>query len=242
MKLNTLLSLLVVALFATSCGSDEPDVSQSTMMNEVNGKTVLSGTDVYLTAANFLESPSGKYCISICQTGTTASSADIQKVAVSLNTKMKVAARNTYAIIDRDYLYNFPSGKVAALVGAPVIYLEVTELIDGGFHYLMSKGNVEQGSLPKNGTSYSCTNFNGDSWTVTIPLDYNKFEFSINDKGEEYKNYDFVTANSMEGTVLRLAYKRTYYEELNDIHHQRTLNMSVFIRSGSACAQCNLHD
>ena len=105
MKLNTLLSLLVVALFATSCGSDEPDVSQSTMMNEVNGKTVLSGTDVYLTAANFLESPSGKYCISICQTGTTASSADIQKVAVSLNTKMKVAARNNYAIIDRDYLY-----------------------------------------------------------------------------------------------------------------------------------------
>lgn len=242
MKLNTLLSLLVVALFATSCGSDEPEVSQSTMMNEVNGKTILPGTDMYLTAANFLESPSGEYCISICQTGISASSADIQKVAVSLNPKMKVAAKNVYAIIKRDNLYNFPSGKVGALVGAPVIYIEVTELIDGGFKYIMSKGNVEQGSLPKNGTSYSCTNFNGDMWNVTIPLDFNKYEFSINDKGEEYKNYNFSTANSLNGTFLQLAYKRTYYEELNDIHHQRTLDMSLFIRSGSACAKCNLHD
>ena len=110
MKTKTLLLLAALTLLTCSCGSDdEPQVTQSTIMDENHGKTLIAGTDIYLNGEQMLICPTDKYCVSLCKVkeleGITA-----QQVNMSLNRKMKLAVGNVYAITHADRIRNFKSG------------------------------------------------------------------------------------------------------------------------------------
>ncbi|MBR1804017.1 MAG: DUF5036 family protein [Muribaculaceae bacterium] len=236
--------LALIMLATVSCGSDEPEATDATMMNENHGKTMLTGTDVYLNADGQLIT-SGDYSISICSAGSTINSVEIQNVAVSLNKRMAVNEGKVYAVIPSDRIRNFKSGKLGAEAGAPVVYIAVTErLKDGneitGIKYKMLRKNVELGSLPKWDTNYKCKKVDEDSWNVTLPVAYNSHEVTM------YDNLYTCTSKYAEGGKLNLEINHKYVKaDHSDDYEDKllvtyTLDNQIYIRYGSACTRALL--
>lgn len=232
--------LALIVLAAVSCGSDEPEAADATMMNENHGKTMLAGTDVYLNADGQLVT-AGDYSISVCSAGSI-NSVEIQNVAVSLNRRMAVTDGKVYAVIPTESIRNFKSGKLATEVGTPVVYLMVTEHIKEGneitgIKYKTLRKNAELGSLPKWDTNFKCKKVDEDSWNVTLPVAYNSHEVTM------YDNLYTCSSKYAEGGKLNLEITHKYvkadhsgdYEDKLMVTY--TLDNQIYIRYGSACTR-----
>lgn len=242
MKIRTIFVLALLAVLSSACGSDdEPQVTQSTMMDENHGKTLLAGTDVYLNEEQMLICPSDEYCVSLCKT-RELDGIEAQQVSMSLNRKMKIAVGNVYAITRADRIRNFKSGAFGLEVGAPITYVKVTEFIkDGdkvtGFRYEMKTGTAERGNLPAWDTTYRCQKMDEDSWNVTLDLAYGAYEITMFDE-----DYRFSVTNAERNNINLEINHRWVKEDHSNDYEQRllveyTLDSHIYIRYGGVCTR-----
>ncbi len=109
-------SYILFLLCLVSCSSDDTDEFQDAVtlnvMNEVNGKTIIGNSDVFLNKNNNFQSESWY----IAPAGTLDK--EIQPDLVSLIREAAAEPNHLYCLYDPESLMTFPSGKQAIFVGS----------------------------------------------------------------------------------------------------------------------------
>lgn len=107
---------ILFLLCLVSCSSDDTDEFQDAVtlnvMNEVNGKTIIGNSDVYLNKNNNFQSESWY----IAPAGTLDK--ETQPDLVSLIREAAAEPNHLYCLYDPESLMTFPSGKQAIFVGS----------------------------------------------------------------------------------------------------------------------------
>lgn len=120
-RISNLLGILLMSLsflFTTSCNKDdiEPDDAVTlNMLDELNGKTLLGQSDVYINKANNFRTSSNL----ITEAGSASGIGSIAGPKLgNLVREAAVTPGHIYQIFDRESINEFPSGTLAVQVGA----------------------------------------------------------------------------------------------------------------------------
>lgn len=177
-----LLALLLVA--GCSKEGEVPDDPSGTatinMLNELNGETYLGTTDVYINKSNNF---STKGCVIVDMGQTGGLGAEVDFHTDNLVREAAVLPEHLFHIMDFNALYRFPSGAMAAEVGAGYYKAYVVSPI--------MDNNVATGALLKFVLAYPDKQDLPEHGQVAGYLDYYNEHITIDiPEGAEY---DFLT-------------------------------------------------
>lgn len=218
-------SYILFLLCLVSCSSDDTDEFQDAVtlnvMNEVNGKTFIGNSDVFLNKNNNFQSESWY----IAPTGTLDK--ETHPDLVSLIREVAAEPNHLYCLYDPESLMTFPSSEQAIFVGSAYYKLLVESNIPSndliqGMKVKYKRMIVSDNKLPAKDTMIGSMANVGDEISYNIG---NVAEYAF-DEALSYNQDCFDI--SLSNGVLKIIQKKTI-----DKIHGPYGDYKIFIRSGN---------